>query len=266
MNSRSELTLGDLPFTFPDEPLTYPSSCPSAREGHIGPMKTLVAFLIGSLLPLSTMGRSPVGLWTVFSVELAGQHMTPQAKWSHFYKDGRYVDGNGWQQHHTGAWRLDADRRTFTTTPDQGPADDLGPFQLSFRGDTMIWQRTEEGEMVTVNWIRTEDLPAAPRNRIQGLWEISFCSTARLSREAANDKANACSLFFRWDDRYSMTVDGETTGGFYIAHGHRPEVILLPYDDEIEPTRYRIEVLDDGVRLVGKSEELVLKPLMESPN
>lgn len=226
-------------------------------------MNNLLAFSFVILLGTEAMGQSPVGLWTVFSVELAGQHMTPQAKWSHFYEDGRFVDGNGWQQHHTGAWRLDADLGTIAPTPDQGPQDAQGPFQLSFRGDTMIWQRPEEGDTVLVKWIRIDELPAAPRDHIQGLWEVSFSTS--LNSDPANAKANANSLFIRWDDRYVMIVDGERTGGFYIAHGHRPEVTFLPYDDEMEPTRYRIELLETGVRLVGESEELMLTPLMAFP-
>lgn len=232
-------------------------------------MKNLIAFVFVILLCAETMGQSPVGLWTVFSVELAGQHMTPQAKWSHFYKDGRYVDGNGWQQHHTGAWRLDADARTIATTADQGPVDDLGPFVLSFRADTMLWKRPEEGDTVLVKWIRTDELPMAPRDHLQGLWRISNSDSNSNSSDSLNKSVAEAGVvaenhvFFRWDDRYSMTVDGEASGGFYIAHGHRPEVILLPYDDEKEPKHYRIEVMEWGVRLISKLEELDLVPLME---
>ncbi|QTN38669.1 hypothetical protein HZ996_05710 [Cryomorphaceae bacterium] len=205
-------------------------------------MKLHAAFSFLTLLSLSVMGQSPVGLWSVFSVELADQQMTPQAKWSQIYPDGRYLDGNGWQQHHTGHWVVDEGSGTLRMIADQGPVDNQAPFQLTFRGDTMVWQRMEENMPLTVKWLPIEELPLAPRDLLQGLWAI----------EGTEDE-----LFIRWDDRYVWTRDGVRHQGYYIGDGHRPEVTLLPFDSSEEPSSWMI--VEEGEALVLRTDEAELR-------
>ena len=53
-----------------------------------------------------------------------------------------------------------------------GLIDKSGPFNIKFENGSMIWNRTEDGENVSVILERAEIIPKSEGNRLMGLWKI----------------------------------------------------------------------------------------------
>ncbi len=178
----------------------------------------LLLSMLSALLPLLASAQVE-GFWLVESVWVGEQSMTPVAKWTRIKVDGSYQSGNGWLQNGAGTWTYDAATATFTPVDAYGPADPFGPFRVRFEEETMVWQREEEGALVSIYWQPIESLPRAPADQIVGTWQ------------EAGEENSLQQMLIRWDRLFVADPLGERRLGYWFMHAHRPELELIPLDD-----------------------------------
>lgn len=184
------------------------------------------------ILPFFVQGQSMMGLWQVEKVMVGDKVMTPVAKWFRFNSDTTYQSGNGWLQNDQGSWQYDKTKSTFSATSALGIRDEFGDFKVSFSDGKMSWEREEEGMPVKVSLIRSDTLPMSTADYLVGLWELQESSKGEAQHK----------IFVRWDRVYShIAPDGKRENGYWHIHGHRPEITLMPHQEDNPTEKWMVE-------------------------
>ncbi|MCX2743007.1 hypothetical protein OO013_03975 [Mangrovivirga sp. M17] len=203
----------------------------------------ILLFLITSAL-LTAQNVNIAGLWQVEKVVVGDRDMTPIAKWTRIHGDGTYETGNGWLQNGAGLWSFNQSENTISTKDKYGIQDPFGAFDISYKGNSMVWSRMEEGMEVQVFWERINELPRSHADKITGKWK-------------SEDKdGESHSIFFRWDKIFVIDKDEEKETGYWIPNAHKPEVGFISHDQSQPHKYYKVEFEDDKLILTGVSEEV----------
>jgi len=164
--------------------------------------------------------QTPVDTWLkVAVVTVSGQgNMTPVGRWFRLGSDGQVTGGNGGIIHSPGSFSMTRDSLLFYN--EYGSADPYGAFRQKQTGDTITWQRTEEGMDVTVYLIPTDIRPQAPWDHIQGTWQRTDLPGSQ--------------VYMRWDREFRLRGDwlAGTTRGIWHIRAHNPELRLIREGDE----------------------------------
>lgn len=190
-------------------------------------------------------GQSILGSWEVIAVQAGPHSMTPQAKWVTFETEG-FFGGNGYLQNSAGIYHWDQKAQTIRLEDSLGFPDPNPAFQISFKGDTMLWQRLEEGMELTVQLRPMEEKPLRPADHIIGVW-------------APEDSESLAFIRFGWTQTYELRYkDGRSSRGVWRCHPHRPEVVLIPWDEEEKNQLFLLEYQNwKDLTLKAKDSNLV---------
>ena len=173
----------------------------------------LTALLITFICYAQT--QTPTDTWlTVTKVQVSGQgDMTPVDRWFRLGAEGQVSGGNGGIMHTRGSYSIAEDSLLFYN--EFGTADPFGAFRQKKLGDTITWQRTEEGMDVTVYLIPTDTRPRGPWDQVQGTWERTDLSGAQ--------------IYLRWDREYRLRGDwlGGGSRGVWHIRAHNPELRII---------------------------------------
>lgn len=173
------------------------------------------------LFSMSVSAQSILGSWEVALVQADERSMTPQAKWITFETEG-YFGGNGFLQNSAGIYHWDKAARTIRMEDSLGFPDPNPAFDISWSGDTMYWQREEEGMAIKVTLVPMTKKPLRPADHIIGVW-------------ATEDSESLAYIRFGWTQTYEMRYrDGRESRGVWRCHPHRNELVLLPWNREEE--------------------------------
>jgi len=219
-------------------------------------LNSLVVFAL-ILIPFSTYAQEEtvIGFWEVEVVEVGEENMTPVAKWFKINTDGTYQGGNGWLQNGQGNWNYDAKNKIYSSTDSLDIADEFGGFSVSFHNEKMMWEREEEGMHVKVTLLPIEKLPMAPADYLEGIWDLVEITENAQSILNDFDKENKHKLFIRWDRIYiHFSSEGKKLTGYWHIHGHKPEITLLPHQEDGKPESWRIEVNKKELLMMGISD------------
>lgn len=193
---------------------------------------SLVLFLIISVCFIACTSQPPVnsivGLWQVERVQMGDQEMTPVARWTRFNSDETQASGNGWLQHSIGSWELMGDQLYVVNK--NGIMDTFDPFQVKLDGDSMTWQRKEDGNTVHVFLKKIEKLPMSKGNDLVGLWKLKgYKENGKDVTKKINVPERAM-IHFRWDNVYVQhNMPQGKRSGVYKIHGHKPEIQMIKY-------------------------------------
>ncbi|MEL6390864.1 MAG: hypothetical protein AAFQ02_11960, partial [Bacteroidota bacterium] len=205
------------------------------------------------LLILSTICQAQSddlhGLWVIDLVTVGEDQMTPNARWTRFHADQTQESGNGRFQHSYGTWSLTSTSNELTIKNTNGIYDSADPFVVTFKGDQMIWRRTEEGQPVTVHLKRSNQLPETHGDRLLGLWELTEATGDGSYFGETDASIQSSYIFFRWDKRFVIQSQRGRINGVYNAHGHKSEVELIPYGEKLNRDFWRIDFEDNQLTL-----------------
>lgn len=220
--------------------------------------KKILILLFLVLTPISlAIGQQNqmTGLWGVEKVTAGDREMTPIAKWFRINEDGTYQSGNGWLQNAEGTWEYDEQNQTYSPTTKNGLIDEFGAFSVHFKEEKMMWQREEEGMDVTVILSRLDELPKAPADLVQGLWDLEQILENGDDITENFDSDNRYYLFIRWDRIYvQRAADGERSTGYWHMNGHRTEMTLMSHQESKQPETWNVEANDSKLVLTGLSD------------
>lgn len=195
------------------------------------------------------------GLWGVEKVSAGDQEMTPIAKWFRINEDGTFESGNGWMQNSEGIWEFDGQNYTYLPTTKNGLVDKFGAFYVQFEDKKMLWQREEEGVNVKVTLSQLNELPKAPADLVQGLWDLEQILEHGNDITADFDPDNRFYLFIRWDRIYvQRSAEGERSTGYWHMNGHRPEMTLMSHQEGIQPETWSVKADASNLVLTGTSD------------
>ncbi len=180
--------------------------------------KSLLTFLF--LAACCTIrAQTPSEIWlSVTKVMVSGQgDMTPVGRWFRLGADGQVSGGNGGVIHTPGSYSMAGDSLLFYN--EFGSPDPYGAFRQKTSGDTITWERTEEGMDVTVNLVPSDTRPQGPWDHIQGTWERSDSPETQ--------------IYMRWDREYRLRGDwlGGGPRGVWHIRAHYPELRLISEGD-----------------------------------
>jgi hypothetical protein len=200
---------------------------------HKSMRKILLLSLALFLLLIQSHAQSVSGFWVVNKVSVGDRSMTPVAKWFKNNKDGTFQSGNGWTQNSVGTWTYDKETKEFIPTNTNGLKDEYGPFQVSFSGDNMIWERQEDGMKVVVTLSEINEMPIAPADQIVGLWSLSNVKKMEEDASTGVDPDGNPYLFIRPDRLYRIrNADATFDNGYWHMDGHNPEFHLINHNRE----------------------------------
>ena len=203
-----------------------------------------------SLLPFSSFSQEIVGLWEVAGVNVGNEIMTPVAKWMRFKENGTFQSGNGWLQNSEGTWTFNEEEMTFQSKSKNGLIDPFGPFNLSWEGSKMVWDRVEDGARVTVTLNRVEKLPKAISDDLVGLWDLSKVFSKGKEIQDQQDPNDKNYIHIRWDRIYrERTSEGKRTTGYWHIHGHKPEITFLSHEQGRNPETWKAKVNESALEL-----------------
>ncbi len=151
----------------------------------------------------SYIAKPIAGLWKVDKVSVGDNEMTPTARWFQFKPNGSYEGGNGGMRNGNGTYNYDMDTNEFWQATN-GEADPYGPFKINIEGNSMTWNRFEDGMSVKVSLSRIKEKPLGTWDLIQGNWTIVRAAgldkaTDELKSEYMLDPDR---YYFGWDRRY----------------------------------------------------------------
>lgn len=214
----------------------------------------LVLLFVSVLFSFQGISQNLVGLWEVTNVKVAGEEVTPQQRWFEFNADGTQFSGNGWIQHSHGTYVFDG--AMLCTKDVNHPEDPYGCFKVEITRDNMVWERTEDGQRVKVYLARSQEVGPTMADQLVGTWRIFETNDSTLVIEELT-------LQIRWDGRFLWrTTTDEVYTGVWSAHGHNPELLMLPNGDAlIENTRFHVEIEDERVYLSSSELDLTLERL-----
>ena len=206
------------------------------------------------LTSCSTQKTNCIGLWEVEKVSVGNRSMTPVAKWFRINADSTYQTGNGWLQNGNGTWNYDKTTNKFLASDTFDLEDNYGGFAMSFKEGKMTWERVEEGDSVKVTLVAVQRLPMSPADYLKGAWELVEVSLSDQDIETEREHiAGSSKLLFRWDRVYVGLAGTKRFRGYWHMHGHKPEVTLLPLNEEQVKERWRIEVNGSKLTMFGIS-------------
>jgi hypothetical protein len=135
-----------------------------------------------------------------------------------------------------------------------GLIDKSGPFNIKFENGSMIWNRTEDGENVSVILERAEIIPKSEGNRLMGLWKIETISINDKSVTSTLNPDDKATLFLRSDNTYVFeNYPQGKTYGIYKVYAHKPEIQMVNYGDKPQFQFYQFSI--DKNNLILKSTD-----------
>lgn len=189
------------------------------------------------------------GLWVVKSVVVGDEEITPNSRWTRFNSDSTQESGNGRFQHSYGTWKLNQNSNELFIENTNGLDDLNEPFIITLNQSEMIWERTEEGQNIKVILERSFQLPETYGDKILGLWELEKAiGNGSYFKETDKKEINDY-IFFRWDKRFVIESEIGRVNGVYNVHGHKPEVELIPYGDEVKRDFWEIQFEENQITL-----------------
>ena len=214
----------------------------------------LVLLVFYSLLGCETQIEIE-GLWLVDKVFVGDKEMTPNARWTRFNKDNTQQSGNGWYQHSYGTYKFNTDDNSLTIINENGLDDTFDGFKVELSKEAMWWTRIEEGMEIKVLLRKSDELPKSFGDKILGLWELEKHSG---SSNIIGDK-NGDYVFFRWDRRFVMTTPKGKVNGVYNVHGHKSEVELIPYGENLDRTFWNFHSENNSLILELLNSDSIVK-------
>jgi len=188
-------------------------------------------------------------------VSVGNESMTPVAKWFKMNQDGTYQTGNGWLQNGKGHWNYDPKTKKFGSIDDLDGADEFGDFDVSFASGKMVFEREEEGMRVKVMLVPIENLPMSPADYLKGYWDLEEITDNGQSIKSEFDGEDKHRLHIRWDRIIvNYTPEGTRQTGYWHINGHRPEITLLPHQENQNPESWKIEVNEKELVMTGISD------------
>ncbi len=218
----------------------------------------LLLFAIIVLIPAKSVAQteSLQGLWLMEHVRVGDQEMTPVAKWTRIHPDGSYESGNGWLKSSEGTWSYDENENTFLPEETNGLKDPFGAFAVEYVKDGMTWTRLEEGMNVVVKLKKISELPKAPADEVQGLWDLVKATEDETSVIENIDPEGSHYLFIRWDRIYvERDGEGNRSTGYWHMNGHRPEIILMSHNEGKESQSWSVSF--------DEKQDMVLKGISD---
>jgi hypothetical protein len=212
------------------------------------------------------------GLWLIEHVQVGDQEMTPIARWTRIHPDGTYESGNGWLKSSEGTWVFDPVKNTFLPQETDGLIDPFGPFNIRLAEEYMTWSREEDGMNVVVTLQKIEELPQAPADQVQGLWDLTDATKDGSSIIQTFDPQNSRYIFIRWDRIYvERNAEGVRMTGYWHMNGHRPEMALLSHNEEDQPQTWQVSfnqnntLILSGISDTNKGETLIYTRIHQFP-
>lgn len=209
----------------------------------------VIVLMVAATLPGCREESSIEGLWVVQHVKAGGQEMTPNARWMRFNADGTQQSGNGWFQHSVGTWSLDDQKHELTVVNTNGLTDPSGPFTINIEKDVMTWNRVEEGEKVIITLKRSDELPQTYGDKILGLWQLEKATGNCNYFTPTGNSPSTAYILFRWDKRFVIHSEKERINGVYNVHGHKPELELIPYGENLNRDFWQIGFEQNAITL-----------------
>ncbi len=230
----------------------------------------LIALIVVFFLTSCENKATIEGLWIIKSVKVGEQEMTPNARWMRFNSDFTQESGNGWFQHSIGTWDLNSMTNELSMVNSNGLNDAYGPFNLTMDQDTMIWNRTEDEQIVQVTLMRSTQLPTAFGDKIIGLWKLEEAVGDGNYFKKTENSESVDYILFRWDKRFVIGTETGKLSGVYNVHGHKPEVELIPYGEQYKRDFWKIDFERDAITLsLLNTDSIVVrkfKRIHEFPN
>ena len=213
----------------------------------------MMMFLLA--LPVTASGQQITGLWEIKEVMVGTHNLTPVAKWTRINENHTFQSGNGWLQNSEGTWTFEEDRNLYSAVDPLGIKDEFGPFSVTFRENSMIWEREEEGQKVVVSLEKTNEIPMSTADLLQGLWELRLVSENGKNITGSFDPSDKFYLFIRWDRIYvERNAEGERSTGYWHINGHRPELTFLSHREGTIPETWTVKVSETKLILTGISD------------
>jgi len=189
------------------------------------------------------------GLWIIKLVKAGNREVTPNARWTRLNADLTQQSGNGWMQHSYGSWKLNESDSTLTIKNTNGLNDHNEPFTVHLSDDQMHWSRNEDGQLIEVTLERTDQLPQTYGDDLLGLWKLTEASGDGKYFTSSASEPFRDYIFFKWDRRFEIRTGEGSTHGVYNVHGHRPQLELIPYGEEVNRDYWKIEYGADEIEL-----------------
>ncbi len=181
------------------------------------------------LLHLTPSSAQIQGLWGVDKVAVGEQEMTPTAKWFELKETGRCLGGSGGIINSRTSYDWDETTLELTFTDDISGVDEFGAFTVEYSNSGMIWQREENGQLVSVYLSRIVERPLAAWDKIAGMWTLDLEDLPGEEQSALPFE----NLFFRWDHIVIVNrrIEGkDAQRGIWQIDGHRSSLWLV-FDD-----------------------------------
>ncbi|MDX5321010.1 MAG: hypothetical protein LPK45_07875 [Bacteroidota bacterium] len=222
------------------------------------PYSTKLFLLFFTFSSVVSSAQSLAGLWIIDRVEVEGEIMTPEARWTKFDGSGHFTGGNGGYQHSQGNYTLDTLNSWLKLEEPLGIIDPFGPFSYQLMGDSMRWERMEEGQLVRVYLSRANELPQANADKIIGLWSV--LEMTKEGKPLGPEYASFYdqTYFFRWDRVFvQFRKEAGPRRGMYRVNAHRPELTIFYQEKELMVLQQWDFSFEENQTLVlkGKSAE-----------
>ena len=214
-------------------------------------MKITFLFSLMIMFTFFSCEKKPTieGLWVVKSVVVGEEEMTPNARWTRFNSDQTQESGNGRFQHSYGTWKLNLESNELSIKNFNGLDDLNEPFVTSISQNEMIWERTEEGQNIKITLERSSKLPETYGDKLLGLWKLEKAISNGNYFEETDKKESNDYIFFRWDKRFVIESEKGRINGVYNVHGHKSEVELIPYGDQVQRDFWEIQFEENQITL-----------------
>jgi hypothetical protein len=196
----------------------------------------------------------PDGLWLVTRVDVGSEVMTPVSKWFRL-SNGQLASGNGWQQHTFGTYTWNRVTSELSLVSENEPSDGYGAFLVAQDGNSMIWTRKEDGDIVKVRLIAIVELPKSPADNVKGFWDLVEATRSGVDAIKDIDPDGRYYIFLRWDRVFVRRINAkEKAQGYWFMNGHRPELKLMRDQQETETWTAGFD--GDNLILTGVSESV----------
>ncbi len=196
-----------------------------------------------------------IGLWEVKTVMVGERNLTPVAKWFRFNSNNTFESGNGWTQNSAGDWSLDTSKRHLTLYEKIALSEGNDPYVFIFKDDKMTWTRTEFGEEVTVKLEKIDEIPRAPTDKVQGLWDFEMVVEDGQDISSTHDPDSNRIIFIRPDRRFRDEHGPKgLKQGYWQMNMHQPLMTVIPEDRNQNPEVWEVQFGPDQMIWLGKSD------------